>query len=168
MSHYEQQIETKILETLELYVGSRMIFLGDVVETLNIDYLSFLQINYIVQEFLKKYPEYHECLLVDREVPISNQSRIYYTVLTKRQKEPPKYTYANIIHQTDEAQSGDRLRKYRKDTGLSIIELAGRTGIGARTIEAYELGKRRFDGASVDYVKKIADELHVAIEELID
>lgn len=161
------EIENEVLETLELYVGNQTIFFSNVTEALGIDYLSLLQINHIVASFLKKYPEYHEYAMIDRKKPLSDQCRIYYTVLSKRAEEPSKYMYAQIIQRSDERQIGERLRMLRKDAGISIVELARRTGIGVRTIENYELGKRRLEGASADYVQKIADELHVLIDEII-
>lgn len=160
-------LESDVLKTLELYSDNQIIFFHDVVEALNIDYLTYLQINHIIKAFLGKHPEYHEYAMIDRRRPISDQSRIYYTVLAKREDEPSKYMYAEIVQRADEKQIGERLRMIRKDAGLSIAELARRTGIGERTIENYELGKRRLEGASIDYVKEIADELHVLMDELI-
>lgn len=61
-----------------------------------------------------------------------------------------------------------RLQKMRKLRGMTQLELAVRTGINLRTIQAYEIGDRDFSNARIDVILKCAIALECRMEDIID
>lgn len=61
-----------------------------------------------------------------------------------------------------------RLEAARRGAGLTRKQLADKSGIALRTIEAYEQGKNDINMAAVASVKKISMVLGVPIESIID
>lgn len=58
------------------------------------------------------------------------------------------------------------LKELRKAAGLSQAQLAKKSGVDVRTIQAYESGARDMGKAQVDNVIKLADALGVPCEEI--
>lgn len=60
------------------------------------------------------------------------------------------------------------LKEQRERAGLSRPELAERSGINARTIEAYEQGKRDINGADLKTLIKLCQALSCSLEDILD
>ena len=60
----------------------------------------------------------------------------------------------------------DFLKNYRKKANLTQKELADKTGIPIRTIQAYESGARKIENAGYKTIKLIADQLNCDPAEL--
>lgn len=58
----------------------------------------------------------------------------------------------------------ESLRKYRKEKGLTQLELADNIGVSLRTIQRYEIGKRN---ATIEALQKIADALEISLSDLL-
>ena len=58
------------------------------------------------------------------------------------------------------------LKELRKAAGLSQAQLAKKSGVDIRTIQAYESGARDMGKAQVDNVIKLADALDVPCEDI--
>ena len=61
-----------------------------------------------------------------------------------------------------------KLRKLRKDRGLTAQELADKSGVTYRNILHYELGDRKIDGAKLDTLISIAMALNVDIRDILE
>lgn len=60
---------------------------------------------------------------------------------------------------------GDKIKKIRKNKGLTQSQFSEITGIAINSISRYEKGERK---PTTDILKKIADGLNVDIKELFD
>lgn len=60
------------------------------------------------------------------------------------------------------------LKEQRERAGLSRPELAERSGIKARTIEAYEQGKRDINGADLKTLLKLCQALSCRLGDILD
>lgn len=60
------------------------------------------------------------------------------------------------------------LQQMRKAQGLSQSQLALKSGVSLRVIQAYEQREKNINKASVTNMKKLADTLHCYIEDLIE
>lgn len=65
----------------------------------------------------------------------------------------------------DEKTIGDKIKEYRKQFGLTQVQLAKRLGITQGTLALYETGKRH---PKIETVKRIADALCVSSSKLFD
>lgn len=65
----------------------------------------------------------------------------------------------------DEKTIGDKIKEYRKQLGLTQVQLAKRLGITQGTLALYETGKRH---PKIETVKRIADALCVSSSKLFD
>lgn len=65
----------------------------------------------------------------------------------------------------DEKTIGDKIKEYRKQIGLTQVQLAKRLGITQGTIALYETGKRH---PKIETVNRIADALCVSSSKLFD
>lgn len=59
------------------------------------------------------------------------------------------------------------LKLKREEKGLSRSELSKLSGVGVRTIEAFEQGLRDINGARAVTVLSLADALHCDIKDII-
>jgi len=59
----------------------------------------------------------------------------------------------------------DRLKEKRIAAGLSQVELAEKANVSARTIQNYEMGKRR--PSNMETVQRMADALSTTVEQLL-
>lgn len=59
------------------------------------------------------------------------------------------------------------LKEQRERAGLSRLELAERSGINSRTIEAYEQGKRDINGADLKTLLKLCQTLNCSLEDIL-
>lgn len=75
----------------------------------------------------------------------------------------------NVLHMDSEKpdQGGKMLQRLRESKGLSQSELAKKSGVSIRTIQAYECGSRDIMKAQVQIVVKLADALGCDIREVI-
>lgn len=60
------------------------------------------------------------------------------------------------------------LQDKRKSKGLSQSQLAERSGVNVRLIQAYEQGQKNISKASVEKALKLADALDCGVRELIN
>ena len=60
------------------------------------------------------------------------------------------------------------LKRFRKLCGLTQKQLAEETGIPIRTIQQYEQGQKRIDGARTEYTIALSKVLYCSPEELLD
>ena len=65
----------------------------------------------------------------------------------------------------DEKTIGDKIKEYRKQLGLTQVQLAKRLGITQGTLALYETGKRH---PKIETVNRIADALCVSSSKLFD
>jgi transcriptional regulator with XRE-family HTH domain len=63
------------------------------------------------------------------------------------------------------AQLGSRIAQFRKDQGITQVQLAELLGVSQQTITAYEVGRRRIQ---VSALPLIAKTLRVPIEDLLN
>jgi transcriptional regulator with XRE-family HTH domain len=61
-----------------------------------------------------------------------------------------------------------KLRKLRKDRGLTAQELADKSGVTYRNILHYELGDRRIDGAKLDTIINLAIALNCNVIDILE
>ena len=61
-----------------------------------------------------------------------------------------------------------KLRELREKAGMTRSQLAGKTGVSPDSIKSYEYGVRDILDASYRNLKKLADELGVSVEELVE
>ncbi len=61
-----------------------------------------------------------------------------------------------------------KLRKLRKDRGLTVKKLADKSGVSYRTLLHYETGERNIDGAKLDTLISIAMALNVDIRDILE
>ena len=59
------------------------------------------------------------------------------------------------------------LGELRERKGMSQSDLAKASDISVRTIQAYEQGARKLNGASYDTLRKLSDALGVSVDELV-
>ena len=59
------------------------------------------------------------------------------------------------------------LQKYRKQAGMTQLELAVASGVNLRTLQDYEQGRKPINQAAAVTVHKIAKALGVTVEDLI-
>lgn len=59
----------------------------------------------------------------------------------------------------------ERLKEKRMEAGLTQVQLAEKAGVTARTIQNYELGKRK--PSNMEVIQKIADALNTTTEYLL-
>lgn len=60
----------------------------------------------------------------------------------------------------------DKLKEKREQAGLSQSQLAEKSGISLRSIQAYEQGRRSLEMASLKTAKALTDAIGCDIEEL--
>ena len=77
----------------------------------------------------------------------------------------PRETQPTTTTSTPSESFGQRLRRLRKKAGLTQEELAEIAQFDRKTIQRWELDKRQ---PSIEYVKKLAEVLHVPISELLE
>ncbi len=63
--------------------------------------------------------------------------------------------------------NGQRLKRLRKEKGLTQDQLAELVGLNARAIKAYEQDYRNLGGAAADTVCDLADVLGVSVKQLL-
>ena len=61
-----------------------------------------------------------------------------------------------------------KLQELRKQTNLTQSELAMQSGVNLRTIQEYENGRRKVDGAHIDTLVGLGDALGVPFYELME
>ena len=61
-----------------------------------------------------------------------------------------------------------KLQELRKRAMLSQAGLSKQSGVNLRTIQEYENGRRKIEGAHIDALIRIADTLAVPFYELLD
>jgi len=61
-----------------------------------------------------------------------------------------------------------KLRKLRKDRGLTVKKLADKSGVSYRTLLHYETGERNIDGAKLDTLISISMALNVDIRDILE
>lgn len=59
------------------------------------------------------------------------------------------------------------LQEYRKQAGMTQLELAVASGVNLRTLQDYEQGRKPINQAAAVTVHKIAKALGVTVEDLI-
>lgn len=60
---------------------------------------------------------------------------------------------------------GERVKKYRKDAGLTLTELAERAGVAKSYLSALERNIQK--NPSVQFLEKVAAELNITIDHLL-
>ena len=60
------------------------------------------------------------------------------------------------------------LKRLRISSGITQATLSERTGISLRTIQEYEQGRKPINGAAALTVHRIAQELGVTVEDLLE
>lgn len=63
---------------------------------------------------------------------------------------------------------GDRLQATREKKGLSQGQLAKQSGIGVRTIQDYEQGKRDLNGAKVKTILRLCTALDCKMADILN
>lgn len=63
---------------------------------------------------------------------------------------------------------GTKFREARKAAGLSMPQLAEKSGVGLDNLKSYEIGRRDINIARVDIVRALAQALNCTIEDLLD
>lgn len=61
---------------------------------------------------------------------------------------------------------GERVRKYRKETGMSLTELAERAGVAKSYLSALERNIQT--NPSIQFLEKISNVLNVSMDQLLD
>lgn len=59
------------------------------------------------------------------------------------------------------------LKEIRESRGMSQQDLAGKSGINKRMIQAYEQGYRNINGAKLTTLLKMCNALNCAIEQIV-
>ena len=62
----------------------------------------------------------------------------------------------------------NKLKEYRKKSGLTQQELAEKVGISHRTLQDYEQGQKPLEGARAITVLRMAKALGCSVEDLLD
>lgn len=60
------------------------------------------------------------------------------------------------------------LKRIRIDAGITQATLSERTGVSLRTLQDYEQGRKPINGAAALTVYRIAQELNVRVEDLLE
>lgn len=60
------------------------------------------------------------------------------------------------------------LKRIRKEKNLTQLELSARTGVSLRTLQDYEQGSKPINKAAAITVHRIAQELGVKVEDLLE
>lgn len=63
---------------------------------------------------------------------------------------------------------GTQLKKIRTAAGMSMPQLAEKSGVGLQSLKSYEIGRRDINIARVDIVRALAQALGCKIEDLLD
>ena len=61
-----------------------------------------------------------------------------------------------------------KLKEMRMEKGMTQEQLAKKSGVSVRTIQAYECGLRRIDGATLETLCRFAISLDCRIRDIID
>lgn len=60
------------------------------------------------------------------------------------------------------------LKRIRIQAGITQLELSTRSGVNLRTLQDYEQGRKPINGAAALTVLRIAKELNVTVEDLLE
>lgn len=60
------------------------------------------------------------------------------------------------------------LKRIRTESGITQLELAVRSGVNLRTLQDYEQGRKPINQAAAITVLRIAQELGVTVEDLLE
>ena len=60
------------------------------------------------------------------------------------------------------------LKRIRTDSGITQAALSERSGVSLRTLQDYEQGRKSINGAAALTVLRIAQELGVTVEDLLE
>lgn len=61
-----------------------------------------------------------------------------------------------------------KLKEMRMEKGLTQEQLAEKSGVSVRTIQAYECGLRRIDGATLETICKLAIAIDCRIHDIVE
>lgn len=108
-----------------------------------------------------------EAVVYDNMTRFRNPWGSIYTKINHEDIENYDFVGNEIVRIGEEKEEPKtRLKELREKAGMTRSDLAEKSGVNIRTIEAFEQGRRELMDASYRILKAIADTLEVEIEEL--